>query len=121
MPGIVEWLKEVTNSTLFLGAAGGLTNALVTKMALRETFRHAVIGLLAAYGLGDIIGRIAGYYLAPDNPELRAIISGGGGPFLSGLFGASFIERFHSVIKTKEEEEEEEKENDVEKNTYREQ
>lgn len=94
-----EWAKAMMNTAAFGGAAGGLTNALVTKMTRVEAARHVAIGVLVAFGIGDLIGRIALYYLAPDAPEFRTSLTSVASGFLAGAVGAALIERAQAAIR----------------------
>lgn len=88
--------REIAASTAlmldFWGALGGATNALTTRMALREALRHVLLGGLIAAGMGSFsIVIVAGWLGLPDG----AVAAGGAvgsAAYLVGVFGAAFIE-----------------------------
>lgn len=94
----IEWASAITGTAAFGGAAGGLTNALVTKMTRSEALRHVVIGVLVAFCLSELIGRLLLHYVAPDVPEIRTSLTSVASGFLAGALGASAIERLQSAI-----------------------
>lgn len=99
----IEWVAEVAGSALIVtaawGAAGGLTNALSSKMTLREAVRHIAMGALIAAGAGGLIGQVLAHYILPDAPEFRTGMTIGVSGFLSGALGASLLERVRATIR----------------------
>ena len=89
-------LRELAASTAVIlaawGALGGATNALTTRMRLRDALRHILLGGLIAAGMGSFsIVIVAGWLGLPDG----AVAAGGAvgsAAYLVGVFGAAFIE-----------------------------
>ena len=81
------------------GAAGGLTNALVTEAERRRALRLIVIGALVASGIGSLGSAVLVWWLGV---PASAVPTGAGiGPvaYLLGLFGAPVIELILARIK----------------------
>ena len=89
-------LRDLATSTAVIlaawGALGGATNALTTRMRLRDALRHILLGGLIAAGMGSLsMAIITGWLGLP--PE--AILAGGAAgsaAYLVGVFGPAFIE-----------------------------
>lgn len=74
------------------GALGGATNALSTRMHLRDSLRHIVLGAFIAAGMGSLSMALVTRWLALP-PE--AIPAGGAAipaAYLVGVFGPAFLE-----------------------------
>ena len=89
-------LRELGASTAVIlavwGALGGATNALTTKMRLRDALRHILLGGLIAAGMGSLSMALVTAWL---NLPFEAIPAGGAAgsaAYLVGVFGPAFIE-----------------------------
>jgi hypothetical protein len=89
-------LRELATSTAVIlaawGALGGATNALTTKMRLRDALRHILLGGLIAAGMGSLSMALVTRWL---NLPMEAIPAGGAAgsaAYLVGVFGPAFIE-----------------------------
>jgi len=89
-------LKELATSTAVIlaawGALGGATNALTTRMRLRDALRHILLGGLIAAGMGSLsMAFITSWFGLP--PEaIPAGSAAGSAAYLVGVFGPAFIE-----------------------------
>jgi len=74
------------------GALGGATNALTTKMRLRDAIRHILLGGMIAAGMGSFSMAVVALWL--DLPSETVIAGGAAGSsaYLVGVFGPAFIE-----------------------------
>ena len=79
-------------SALAFGAAGGATNALVTKVSRRDAIRLILLGALVAAGMGSLtMAALVAWFSLP--PELVPIGgASGSGAYLMGVFGSAIIE-----------------------------
>ena len=89
-------LRELGASTAVIlaiwGALGGATNALTTRMRLREALRHILLGGLIAAGMGSLSMALVTSWL---NLPIEANPAGGAAgsaAYLVGVFGPAFIE-----------------------------
>jgi hypothetical protein len=96
-PGfIAAALRDLLASTAVIlaawGALGGATNALTTKMRLRDAIRHILLGGLIAAGMGSLSMAVVARWL--DLPPETVAVGGAAGSaaYLVGVFGPAFIE-----------------------------
>ncbi len=93
---IASLLRDLGASTVlmlaFWGALGGATNALTTKMSLREALRHIVLGGLIAAGMGSLSALIVAAWLRLPEGAIPAGGAVGSAAYLVGVFGAAAIE-----------------------------
>jgi hypothetical protein len=86
-------LRDLATSTAVIlaawGALGGATNALTTRMRLRDALRHILLGGLIAAGMGSLSMALVTRWLGLP-PE--AIPAAGSAAYLVGVFGPAFIE-----------------------------
>lgn len=89
-------LKELLASTAVIlvawGALGGATNALTTKMRLRDALRHILLGGLIAAGMGSLSMAIITRWLGLPPEAIPAGGAAGSAAYLVGVFGPAFIE-----------------------------
>ncbi|MEM0935174.1 MAG: hypothetical protein AAGJ91_04615 [Pseudomonadota bacterium] len=89
-------LRELGASTAVIlaiwGALGGATNALTTKMRLREALRHILLGGLIAAGMGSLSMALVTSWLNLPIEAIRAGGAAGSAAYLVGVFGPAFIE-----------------------------
>jgi len=89
-------LKELTTSTAIIlaawGALGGATNALTTKMRLRDALRHILLGGLIAAGMGSLSMAVIASWLSLPPEAIPAGGAAGSAAYLVGVFGPAFIE-----------------------------
>ncbi len=66
-------LRELGASTAVIlaawGALGGATNALTTRMRLRDALRHILLGGLIAAGMGSLSMALVASWLAAPRPD----------------------------------------------------
>jgi hypothetical protein len=74
------------------GALGGATNALTTKMRLRDALRHVLLGGLIAAGMGSLSMAIVAAWLDLPPQSIPAGGAAGSATYLVGVFGPAFIE-----------------------------
>ena len=93
---ITHVLRDLAASTAVIlaawGALGGATNALTTKMRLREAIRHILLGGLIAAGMGSLSMAIVAAWLALPTEAIPAGGAAGSAAYLVGVFGPAFIE-----------------------------
>lgn len=95
-----DLIRQVIQSSawtvLLFGAAGGATNALVTKVSLREAMRLTLIGALVAWGFGSLALFL--FASVMDLPaDLAGMLVAAGGAagsiaYFTGVFGGAVIE-----------------------------
>lgn len=95
-----DLLRQIIQSTawtvLLFGAAGGATNALVTKVSLKEAVRLTLIGALVAWGFGSLALLL--FATAMNLPaDLAGMLVAAGGAagsiaYFTGVFGGAVIE-----------------------------
>lgn len=89
-------LKELTTSTAIIfaawGALGGATNALTTRMRLRDALRHILLGGLIAAGMGSLSMAVIASWLSLPPEAIPAGGAAGSAAYLVGVFGPAFIE-----------------------------
>ncbi|QYX58022.1 hypothetical protein K1T73_06505 [Roseovarius sp. SCSIO 43702] len=89
-------LREIAASTAlmlaFWGALGGATNALTTKMRLRDALRHILLGGLIAAGMGSFSVVVVTAWLGLPEGAVAAGGAVGSAAYLVGVFGAAFID-----------------------------
>lgn len=89
-------LKELLASTAVIlaawGALSGATNALTTKMRLRDALRHILLGGLIAAGMGSLSMAIITRWLGLPPEAIPAGGAAGSAAYLVGVFGPAFIE-----------------------------
>ena len=89
-------LKELLASTAVIlaawGALCGATNALTTKMRLRDALRHILLGGLIAAGMGSLSMAIITRWLSLPPEAIPAGGAAGSAAYLVGVFGPAFIE-----------------------------
>ena len=74
------------------GALGGATNALSTRMQLREALRHILLGALIAAGMGSLSMAVVALWLGLPVLSIPAGSAAGSAAYLVGVFGPAFIE-----------------------------
>jgi hypothetical protein len=74
------------------GALGGATNALTTKMRLRDAVRHILLGCLIAVGMGSLSMALVTSWLSLPPHAIPAGGAAGSAAYLVGVFGPAFIE-----------------------------
>ncbi|KGJ16013.1 MAG: hypothetical protein DI640_13845 [Sphingomonas taxi] len=89
-------LRDLAASTAVIlaawGALGGATNALTTRMRLRDALRHILLGGLIAAGMGSLSMAIIARWLGLPPEAIPAGGSAGSAAYLVGVFGPAFIE-----------------------------
>lgn len=89
-------LKELATSTAVIlaawGALGGASNALTTRMRLRDALRHILLGGLIAAGMGSLSMALVTRWLGLPPEAIPAGGSAGSAAYLVGVFGPAFIE-----------------------------
>lgn len=84
---------------MFWGALGGVTNALVTRVTVREAVRLILLGGVIAGGMGTLaMAFIAAWFSLP-NETLFAGGAAGSASYLVGVFGSAIIEVMLGRIK----------------------
>ena len=93
---IAAVLRELAASTAVIlaawGALGGATNALTTKMRLRDAIRHILLGGLIAAGMGSVSMALVPSWLGLPPEAVPAGGAAGSAAYLVGIFGPAFIE-----------------------------
>ncbi|PKP83724.1 MAG: hypothetical protein CVT80_12295 [Alphaproteobacteria bacterium HGW-Alphaproteobacteria-2] len=93
---IAAVLKELATSTAVIlaawGALGGATNALTTKMRLRDAIRHILLGGLIAAGMGSLSMAVVARWMGLPPEAIPAGGAAGSAAYLVGVFGPAFIE-----------------------------
>lgn len=74
------------------GALGGATNALTTRMRLRDALRHVLLGGLIAVGMGSLSMALVTAWLGLPPQAIPAGGAAGSAAYLVGVFGPAFIE-----------------------------
>jgi CHASE2 domain-containing sensor protein len=89
-------LRDLAASTAVIlaawGALGGATNALTTKMRLRDALRHILLGGLIAAGMGSLSMAIITNWLGLPPQAIPAGGAAGSAAYLVGVFGPAMIE-----------------------------
>jgi hypothetical protein len=89
-------LRDLATSTAVIlaawGALGGATNALNTKMRLRDALRHILLGGLIAAGMGSLSMALVARWLGLPPEAIPAGGAAGSAAYLVGVFGPAFIE-----------------------------
>lgn len=89
-------LRDLASSTAVIlaawGALGGATNALTTRMRLRDALRHILIGGLIAAGMGSLSMALVTRWLGLPPEAIPAGGAAGSATYLVGVFGPAFIE-----------------------------
>lgn len=96
-PGfIANVLRDLTASTAVIlavwGALGGATNALSTRMRLRDALRHILLGGIIAAGMGSFSMALVTKWLGLPAEAIPAGGAAGSAAYLVGVFGPAFIE-----------------------------
>ena len=96
-PGFVAGtLRDLAASTAAIlaawGALGGATNALTTKMRLRDAIRHILLGGLIAAGMGSVSMSVVSHWLKLPPEAVPAGGAAGSAAYLVGVFGPAVIE-----------------------------
>jgi len=93
---VASVLRELAASTAVIlaawGALGGATNALTTKMRLRDALRHILLGGLIAAGMGSLSMAFIAAWLGLRPDAIPAGGAAGSAAYLVGVFGPAFIE-----------------------------
>jgi CHASE2 domain-containing sensor protein len=93
---IASVLRDLAASTAVIlaawGALGGATNALTTKMRLRDAIRHILLGGIIAAGMGSLSMAIVARWLDLPPETVAAGGAAGSAAYLVGVFGPAFIE-----------------------------
>ena len=89
-------LRDLAASTAVIlaawGALGGATNALTTRMRLRDALRHILLGGLIAAGMGSLSMAVITAWLSLPSQAIPAGGAAGSAAYLVGVFGPAFIE-----------------------------
>ncbi|MAM39770.1 MAG: hypothetical protein CL949_14995 [Erythrobacter sp.] len=89
-------LRDLAASTAVIlaawGALGGATNALTTKMRLRDALRHILLGGLIAAGMGSLSMAVVTSWLGLPPQAIPAGSAAGSAAYLVGVFGPAVIE-----------------------------
>ena len=89
-------LRDLLASTAVIlaawGALGGATNALTTRMRLRDALRHILLGGLIAAGMGSLSMALVTRWLGLPPEAIPAGGAAGSAAYLVGVFGPAFIE-----------------------------
>jgi len=89
-------LRDLAASTAVIlaawGALGGATNALTTKMRLRDALRHILLGGLIAAGMGSLSMAFITSWLGLPPQAIPAGGAAGSAAYLVGVFGPAVIE-----------------------------
>ena len=89
-------LRELAASTAVIlaawGALGGATNALTTKMRLRDALRHILLGGVIAAGMGSLSMALITRWMGLAPEAIPAGGAAGSAAYLVGVFGPAFIE-----------------------------
>jgi len=96
-PGFVTGvLRDLAASTAAIlaawGALGGATNALTTRMRLRDALRHILLGGLIAAGMGSFSMALVARWLGLPSEAVPAGGVAGSAAYLVGVFGPAVIE-----------------------------
>jgi hypothetical protein len=96
-PGFVSGaLRDLAASTAVIlaawGALGGATNALTTRMRLRDALRHILLGGLIAAGMGSLSMGLVARWLDLPPEAVPAGGAAGSAAYLVGVFGPAVIE-----------------------------
>ena len=89
-------LRELAASTAVIlavwGALGGATNALTTKMRLRDALRHILLGGIIAAGMGSLSMAVITTFMGLPPEAIPAGGAAGSAAYLVGVFGPASIE-----------------------------
>jgi len=89
-------LRDLAASTAVIlatwGALGGATNALTTKMRMRDAVRHILLGGLIAAGMGSLSMAVITSWLGLPPEAIPAGGAAGSAAYLVGVFGPAVIE-----------------------------
>ena len=89
-------LRDLLASTAVIlaawGALGGATNALTTRMRLRDALRRILLGGLIAAGMGSLSMALVTRWLGLPPEAIPAGGAAGSAAYLVGVFGPAFIE-----------------------------
>ena len=96
-PGfVVGALRDLVASTAAIlaawGALGGATNALTTRMRLRDAVRHILLGGVIAAGMGSFSMALVTRWLDLPPEAVPAGGAAGSAAYLVGVFGPAVIE-----------------------------
>ena len=96
-PGFVAtvWRELAASTAVILaawGALGGATNALTTRMRLRDAIRHILLGGIIAAGMGSLSMALVVRWLALPPEAIPAGGAAGSAAYLVGVFGPAVIE-----------------------------
>ncbi|EXL08898.1 hypothetical protein JQ506_05815 [Shinella sp. PSBB067] len=96
-PGFIAGvLRDLAASTAVIlaawGALGGATNALSTRMRLRDALRHILLGGIIAAGMGSFSMALVTKWLGLPAEAIPAGGAAGSAAYLVGVFGPAFIE-----------------------------
>ncbi len=96
-PGfVVIALRDLAASTAAIlaawGALGGATNALTTRMRLRDAVRHILLGGVIAAGMGSLSMAVVTRWLDLPPEAVPAGGAAGSAAYLVGVFGPAVIE-----------------------------
>jgi hypothetical protein len=88
--------RELAASTAAIlaawGALGGATNALTTRMPLRDALRHILLGGIIAAGMGSLSMALVAVWLGLPTEAIPAGGAAGSAAYLVGVFGPAVIE-----------------------------
>ena len=86
---------------VFWGALGGVTNALVTRVSVREAVRLILLGAVIAAGMGSLsMAFLAAWFNLPSESLMAIGGAGGSTAYLVGVFGSAIFEVVLGRIKT---------------------
>ncbi len=100
---IATVLRELATSTAVIlvawGALGGATNALTTKMHLRDALRHILLGGLIAAGMGSLSMAVITAWMDLPTAAIPSGGAAGSAAYLVGVFGPAVIEMMLSRVR----------------------
>jgi hypothetical protein len=100
---IAAVLKELATFTAVIlaacGALGGVTNALTTKMRLRDALRHILLGGLIAAGTDSLSMAVITSWMGLTPEAIPAGGAAGSAAHLVGVFGPTFIEMLRARLR----------------------
>ena len=93
LAGVLRDLAASTAAILAAwGALGGATNALSTRMRLRDAIRHILLGGIIAAGMGSLSLALIARWLGLPPEAVPAGAASGSAAYLVGVFGPAVIE-----------------------------
>jgi hypothetical protein len=102
---IIAFVKSLLGSAIvllmFWGALGGVTNALVTRVSVKEAVRLILLGAVIAAGMGSLATAfLAAWFNLPGESLLAIGGAAGSTAYLVGVFGSAIFEVVLGRIRT---------------------